>query len=164
DVLTYALFPQIGLKFLENRNNPDAFEKAPSKEDTAPAAGTSSADKGLTETYSVAVEGKAYQVVVAPDGQLTDVHLAGQASAAGTPIAAAAPTGPSESIKAPLAGNIFKIQVNVGDAITEGQVVIIMEAMKMETEIRASQAGQVTALNVKEGDGVTVGQPLISYA
>ena len=69
-----------------------------------------------------------------------------------------------ESIKAPLAGNIFKIQVKVGDQITPGQVVIIMEAMKMETEIRASKAGQVVSLDIKEGDAVTVGQPLISFS
>ena len=166
DVLTYALFPQIGLKFLENRNNPDAFEKAPVKADASSVAAepvAAPAEPGGPEAYSVQVDGKVYQVVVAPDGQLTDVQLAAAAIHPTTPVAAA-PATAAGSIKAPLAGNIFKIQVNVGDTVTAGQVVIIMEAMKMETEIRASQPGQVTALNIKEGDSVTVGQPLISYS
>lgn len=65
-------------------------------------------------------------------------------------------------MNAPLAGNIFKILVNEGDTVAEGDVVIIMEAMKMETEIRATAAGQVLGLLVREGDAVAVGDTLLS--
>jgi oxaloacetate decarboxylase alpha subunit len=160
DVLTYALFPQIGLKFLENRNNPDAFEKAPVAQ-VAPEQ-TVIQSESKAEAYSVQVDGKVYQVVVAPDGQLTDIQLAPKAASAVAPQPVTG--GPAQMVKAPLAGNIFKILVKPGDVIESGQVVIIMEAMKMETEIRASQNGQVVSLDVKEGDAVTVGQSLISFS
>ena len=66
-----------------------------------------------------------------------------------------------ESIDAPLAGNIFKVNVRPGDQVAEGDVVIILEAMKMETEVRASSAGTVSKVNVSEGDSVAVGDALI---
>lgn len=166
DVLTYALFPQIGLKFLQNRTNPDAFEKAPSAEAEKPAAAAPAAVTGsdAPEKYSVQVDGKVYSVVVAADGQLTDIQpVAASAAPAAAPVAAPA-GGPAQAINAPLAGNVFKINVRPGDQIAEGQVVVIMEAMKMETEIRAAAAGQVTSIDVKEGDSVSVGQPLLSFA
>ena len=61
-----------------------------------------------------------------------------------------------------LSGNIFKVLVNEGDQVEADEVVIIMEAMKMETEIRAVNSGTVTSLHIKEGDSVAVGQALIS--
>ncbi|WOH39155.1 sodium-extruding oxaloacetate decarboxylase subunit alpha [Thalassotalea fonticola] len=155
DVLTYALFPQIGLKFLENRNNPDAFEPVPSKDDVKLAA----ANDGKPESYAVQVDGKVYDVVVAPGGSIENISPAGQAA----PIAAAPAAAPSgESLNAPLAGNIFKILAKEGDAVNEGDVVIVMEAMKMETEIRATASGTVSMVNVKEGDAVAVGDALLT--
>ena len=169
DVLTYALFPQIGLKFLENRGNPDAFEKAPSAESEAPVAAAPASGAGATpadgkpEAYSVQVDGKVYNVVVAPDGQLSDIQVPpAQSAAAAAPAPAAG--GAVESIGAPLAGNIFKVLVRPGDAFAEGDVVMILEAMKMETEIRAAKGGTVASIDVKEGDSVTVGQSLLSFS
>ncbi len=164
DVLTYALFPQVGWKFLRNRGNADAFEKAPSKDDCAPVANQATAAvSGAPEKYSVAVDGQVYNVVVAPDGQLSDVQLSGAGSA---PSAAtqAVQGGAAQSLKAPLAGNIFKVNVKPGDKIESGQVVVILEAMKMETEVRANASGQVTSIDVKEGDSVKVGQSLLRFA
>jgi len=159
DVLTYALFPQIGLKFLENRNNPDAFEPAPQKATAqANAAANQSLQLSSIESYSVKVDGKVYQVEVAPSGAITDI------SAAEQPVKPTAANSVQTSINAPLAGNIFKIKVNVGDQVAAGDVVIIMEAMKMETEIRSTEAGTIAALNVKEGDSVQVGQALIALS
>ncbi|WNC67614.1 sodium-extruding oxaloacetate decarboxylase subunit alpha [Thalassotalea nanhaiensis] len=158
DVLTYALFPQIGLKFLENRNNPDAFEPVPSKDDVKLAA----ANDGKPESYAVQVDGKVYDVVVAPGGSIENIAPAGQAA----PIAAAAPAAPAassgETLNAPLAGNIFKILAKAGDSVAEGDVVIIMEAMKMETEIRATASGTISSVNIKEGDAVAVGDALLT--
>jgi len=162
DVLTYALFPQIGLKFLKNKGNPDAFEPAPSLE-SAPAVleQAPAPASGKTEHYSVQVEGKVYDVVVAPNGELKDV-------VSSTTQAVAAPVVPvasdAEDLAAPLSGNIFKVLVKQGHQVEEGEVVIILEAMKMETEIRAAKSGTIGEVYISEGDAVSVGDALLSIA
>ena len=162
DVLTYALFPQIGLKFLENRNNPDAFEPVPTGEEAAPAAPAASAPASASEAavYDVRVDGKLYSVEVGAQGELGAITPAPAASAQAAPAAAPAPSG--QTINAPLAGNVFKILVSPGDQVANGDVVIILEAMKMETEIRSAFDGTVSSIQVKDGDSVSSGQPLIS--
>uniref|UniRef100_UPI000E0B5725 biotin/lipoyl-containing protein n=1 Tax=Vibrio cholerae TaxID=666 RepID=UPI000E0B5725 len=70
----------------------------------------------------------------------------------------------AEAVAAPLAGTIFKIQVEQGDEVAEGDVLIVLEAMKMETEIRAARSGVIQELHVKEGDSVRVGASLLSLA
>ncbi|PKF51687.1 sodium-extruding oxaloacetate decarboxylase subunit alpha [Enterovibrio nigricans] len=166
DVLTYSLFPQVGLKFLKNRGNPDAFEPAPGKEPApvaqAPQAAAPAPAAGATEAYSVQVNGQVYDVVVGSQGELTSVT-----PAAGTQTAApvSAPTaGTAEAVAAPLAGNIFKVVAKQGNEVKEGDVLLILEAMKMETEVRAARSGVVQDVMVKEGDSVTVGSPLMSLA
>ncbi|WP_076012086.1 sodium-extruding oxaloacetate decarboxylase subunit alpha [Alteromonas abrolhosensis] len=171
DVLIYALFPQIGLKFIENRGNPDAFEPAPSEQESQssnapkPAEAKSNSQGATTsETYDVNVDGKVYRVEVAPSGTLTSVTPAsGSQTQAQPQTNSAAPSAStaSQSIDAPLAGNVFKILVRNGDSVSEGDVVMILEAMKMETEIRCAYTGTVTDITVGEGDAVTSGQPLI---
>jgi oxaloacetate decarboxylase alpha subunit len=158
DVLTYALFPQIGLKFLENRNNPDAFEPIPTKE-TAPAAPAANTPTA-TENYAVSVDGKVYDVVVAPGGSIENIIPA----QGGEVIKQSATVSAGETLNAPLAGNIFKVIVNEGDVVEAGDVVIVMEAMKMETEIRAVNGGEIVAVNVREGDSVAVGDALLTLA
>ncbi len=163
DVLTYALFPQVGLKFLKNRHNPDAFEPAPGCEPAPAAAPVVSASSGGVETYSVRVDGQVYNVEVGPQGQLTSVIPTAATQAA--PVTAPAETvSDAEAVPAPLAGNIFKINVQTGSEVAEGDILIVLEAMKMETEIRAARGGVVQDLHVKEGDSVTVGAPLLSLA
>ena len=171
DVLTYALFPQIGLKFIENRGNPDAFEPAPSAQESQSSSAPKPAEaksnsQGATasETYDVNVDGKVYRVEVAPSGTLTSVTPAsGSQTQAQSQTNSAAPSASaaSQSIDAPLAGNVFKVLVRNGDSVSEGDVVMILEAMKMETEIRSAYTGTVTDITVSEGDAVTSGQPLI---
>ena len=160
DVLTYALFPQVGLKFLENRNNPDAFEPVPGIEPApvaAPAAAPAVA--GGAEAYTVQVNGKAYEVTVSAGGAVSSVAPAAATTAAAP---AAAPAAGGAIIKAPLTGNIFKINVAPGGNVTEGDVIMILEAMKMETEVRATASGTVASIAVKEGDAVHVGDTLIT--
>jgi oxaloacetate decarboxylase alpha subunit len=159
DVLTYALFPQVGLKFLKNRNNPDAFEPAPTAETVAPAQAAPVAAQGSIEAYSVKVDGQVYDVEVGPQGELTSVT-----PAAATAPAPAAPAGDAEPVNAPLAGTIFKVIAQPGTLVAEGDVLLILEAMKMETEVRATRGGTVGDLFVKEGDSVTVGAPLLNLA
>ncbi|NMP17900.1 sodium-extruding oxaloacetate decarboxylase subunit alpha [Thalassotalea sp. Y01] len=157
DVLTYALFPQIGLKFLENRNNPDAFEPVPSADDVKPAAVQAAPVKGKAESYAVQVDGHVYDVVVAPGGSIENIAVAAPSASAAPAVASGGST-----IDAPLAGNIFKLLVKAGDTVTEGDVVVVMEAMKMETEIRATATGTVSSVDVKEGDSVAVGDALLT--
>ena len=155
DVLTYALFPQIGLKFLENRGNPAAFEPAPTGKE-APAR-----EAGKPEVYTVEVNGKSFVVQVNEGGDIEGIKPVGGAASA-APAAAPVAAGGGEPQAAPLAGNIFKVLVQPGQAVEEGQLVIILEAMKMETEIRAFKAGTVGAVNVKVGDAVAVGASLLT--
>ncbi|MCL4117676.1 UNVERIFIED_CONTAM: hypothetical protein GTU68_046019 [Idotea baltica] len=140
DVLTYALFPQVGLKFLKNRRNPEAFEPAPTAETAAPVAAAPQPAAG--ELTSVSPSAKPAQAAQAAPAASSD----------------------AEAVPAPLAGNIFKVIVQPGAEVAEGDVLLILEAMKMETEVRAARGGIVQELNVKEGDAVTVGAPLLSLA
>ncbi len=160
DVLTYALFPQVGLKFLKNRHNPDAFEPAPSLEAAQPAAPAPTAVpvEGGVESYSVKVDGQVFHVEVGPAGELQSV------TPAAAPVAKPAPAAEAEAVRSPLAGTIFKLEVNAGQQVAEGEVLLVLEAMKMETEVRAAQSGVVSDIYVKEGDAVVVGAPLISLA
>ncbi|MED5491135.1 MAG: sodium-extruding oxaloacetate decarboxylase subunit alpha [Pseudomonadota bacterium] len=155
DVLTYALFPQIGLKFLENRGNPDAFEPVPTGNELP--AGSSAA---ASQAYTVAVNGKEYVVQVTEGGDISGIKPIGESAAPAQ--AAAAPAGEGEPQVAPLSGNIFKVLVSVGDAVEEGDVVMILEAMKMETEVRTQRAGAVASVDVKVGDAVAVGDTLLT--
>jgi len=160
DVLTYALFPQIGLKFLENRNNPSAFEPVPTGEIEQPKQTKAGSNDDTPEAYSVSVDGKVYDVVVAPSGELASIEKQGaqkdEAHTQHTTVNA------SETLNAPLAGNIFKVLVSPGSVVQDGDVVIIMEAMKMETEIRAASSGTIASINIKEGDAVTTGDVLLT--
>jgi len=158
DVLTYALFPQIGLKFLENRNNPDAFEPVPTGEKAA-AKVTNDAGE---EVYTVSVAGQEYVVAVTDGGDVAKLAATGAAPVAAGAAPVAAPVGGGDPVAAPLAGNIFKVNVAPGQQVNEGDVIIILEAMKMETEIRAPRTGVVGSINVKEGDAVQVGETLLT--
>ncbi|HHT5723319.1 TPA: biotin/lipoyl-containing protein, partial [Klebsiella pneumoniae] len=144
DVLTVALFPQIGLKFLENRHNPAAFEPVPQAEAAQPVA---KAEKpAASGVYTVEVEGKAFVVKVSDGGDVS------QLTAAAPAPAAAAPAGAGTPVTAPLAGTIWKVLASEGQTVAAGEVLLILEAMKMETEIRAAQAGTVRGIAVKAGD------------
>ena len=155
DVLTYALFPQIGLKFLENRDNPDAFEPAPfdRREPGVVSAGPAAA------VYSVRVNGKEYTVEVAESGQLSNVAAVRSATVSAAPAA-----GGGETVAAVLAGNIFKVLVAPGDAVEEGAPLLVVEAMKMETAVAAPKTGIVANVYVSEGDVIAVGDPLVGIS
>ena len=156
DVLTYALFTQIGLRFLEHRGDASAFEPVPDGKALA-VAGNSDG------VYTVDVDGREYTVKVSDGGDVTGIKALGQSASAAEsnpPVV----HNPSQStpIPAPLAGNIFKVLVKPGDRVTEGQKIMVLEAMKMETDVSSPEAGIVTEMAVKEGDAVTVGQTLLS--
>lgn len=161
DVLTYALFPQIGLKFLKNRGDASAFEPAPTGEEAAAKATGSDND-----VYTVNIEGKDYVAQVEQDGSVA-VTINGKRyvtsiAEGGDVNAAPVSSGSGEAVPAPLAGNIFKVLVQPGQQVEEGQTIMILEAMKMETEVSAPRAGTVQAVAVKEGDSVAVGDALLT--
>jgi oxaloacetate decarboxylase alpha subunit len=114
----------------------------------------------VTENYAVSVDGKVYDVIVAPGGSIESItHPAGDDA-----MKQSASISAEETLNAPLAGNIFKVLVKEGDNVDAGDVVIIMEAMKMETEIRAVTSGEIVSLFTKEGDSVAVGDALLSFS
>ncbi|MFG3452682.1 sodium-extruding oxaloacetate decarboxylase subunit alpha [Stutzerimonas stutzeri] len=158
DVLTYALFPQIGLKFLEKRGDASAFEPMPTGKEQA------AREPGVAEVYTVEVNGKSFVVQVNEGGDIEGLKPIGDAPAGPTVAASAPAAGAGEPQLAPLAGNIFKVLVQPGQLVQEGDLVIILEAMKMETEIRAFKAGTVSGVNVKVGDAVSVGDSLLTLA
>ena len=158
DVLTYALFPQIGLRFLENRNNPEVFEPPPGDE-PEPRAEAAPASSAGAAVYSVRVNGAEYTVEVAESGQLSAVTPGAPAAVP----AQAAPAG-ADAVKAVLAGNIFKVHVKPGQSIAEGEPLLVVEAMKMETVVSAPKTGTVTGVHVAEGDVVAVGDSLVTIS
>jgi len=162
DVLIYAMFPQVGLKFLENRGDSAAFEpppwtiEAPAAAPSAPTAAVA-APTASTEpaSYRVEVNGKGYDVRVSPQGAVEQVRSVETADEIATTIE-------GRVITAPMAGNIVRIAVRGDQAVESGDVLVVLEAMKMETEIRAPSAGRVGDIRVKEGDAVALGAPLLA--
>ncbi|SYF09225.1 oxaloacetate decarboxylase [Klebsiella pneumoniae] len=108
------------------------------------------------------VEGKAFVVKVSDGGDVSQLTAAAPAPASAP--AAAAPAGGGTPVTAPLAGTIWKVLASEGQTVAAGEVLLILEAMKMETEIRAAQAGTVRGIAVKSGDAVAVGDTLMTLA
>ena len=158
DVLTYALFPQVGLKFLQNKNNPDAFEPVPTGK-----AKAQTNDAG-EEIYTVEVEGVSYTVAVSDGGDVTAIAGTGTAIPPTGATSAAAPAIGGDPVSAPLAGTVVKMLVQPGQQVSEGESIVILEAMKMETSVSAPKAGQIVEVRAKSGDSVTVGDVLLTLA
>ena len=162
DALIVALFPQIAWKFLENRNNPAAFEPAPTGNESAvenkPVSKAAPSASG-SAVYTVELEGKAF--VVSEGGDIS--HVATTAPQA-APQAAPAPATGGTPVTAPMAGNIWKVVATEGQTVAAGDVLFILEAMKMETEVKAAQAGTVRGICVKAGDAVAVGDTVMTLA
>ena len=164
DALIVALFPQIAWKFLENRNNPAAFEPAPTGNESAvenkPVSKAAPSASG-SAVYTVELEGKAFVVKVSEGGDIS--HVATTAPQA-VPQAAPAPATGGTPVTAPMAGNIWKVVATEGQTVAAGDVLFILEAMKMETEVKAAQAGTVRGICVKAGDAVAVGDTVMTLA
>jgi len=126
----------------------------------------------MLRKFNIAIDGKEYYVEMEEIGAVAPVAVAAPVAPApevapevATPVVAApvAPTGGDTQL-APMPGKILDIKVNVGDAVTENQVVIILEAMKLENEIVAVNAGIIAAVHVQVGAMVNAGDALVTIA
>ena len=155
DVLTYALFPEVGARFLENRGDLSAFEPAPGTSDQAIIAEQKVVhSEGVGKSYRVSVDGQLYSVQVSPGDEAPVILSAPQE-------AANASSSQSEQVTAGLAGSVHKVMVSEGDRVVEGDTLLILEAMKMETEVKSNVSGTIAQVLVSAGDSVTVGQNLV---
>ena len=117
-------------------------------------------------TYEVEVEaGKAMLLDeyedIAPAPAAAAPAAAPAAASAAAPAAAPAVTGAGEAVNAPMPGTILKVNVQNGQTVKEGDVLVVLEAMKMENEILAPKAGTVTQVLVSKGSTVDTGAPLV---
>jgi len=151
NILTYAMFPEIGLAFLEHQSDPDFFE-------TEPADILEQADS----SYLVSIDDKEYSVVVKSNNSV-EINGSSVKSTNEQP-SHAAQAGSGSIINAPLGGNIFKLIAQEGQSLEPDSTVLILEAMKMETEIKSPGAGVVTKIFVNPGDSVKPGDPLFEIA
>jgi len=158
DVLTYALFQQVGLKFLENRNNPAAFEPVPTGEESAaPKAATTAASAvSVGDTFTVTGGGQSFVV---------QVSAVGGAAAAAQSLSSVSVAAPAqlEAMGSPLAGNIWIVDCQPGQKVEVGDLLFVLEAMKMEYEVFAERAGTIAEVLVQKGDAVVVDQPLLTF-
>lgn len=123
--------------------------------------------------YKVNVNGTNYEIAIElidADAKVEEIKTApAQAPAApapqeAAPAAPAAAVGNGETVNSPMPGNILAINVNVGDTVSEGQVLMILEAMKMENEIMAPISGKITSIGVTTGAVVESGAVLCTIA
>ena len=175
DVLTFAMFPDIGRKFLEEREagtlKPEELLPMPSGQGAAPVGG-----EGVPTEFVVDVHGESYRVDITGVGVKGDGKRHFYLSIDGMPeevvfepLNAFVGEGSSKRKQASepghvttsMPGNVVDVLVKVGDSVKAGQAVLVSEAMKMESEIQAAIAGTVKAVNVAKGDRVNPGEILI---
>lgn len=148
NILIYTLFPEIGLKFLENKDDKNAFEKSPIQ-----------LNEEKNGYYKVVIDDANYIVKYSQTEKpeiisgSTEKNIQSNKS-----ISFSDETG--LIVNAPLAGNIFKIEKNIGDDIQEDETIIVLEAMKMETTIKTPKSGKIKNIFIKNGDKVQSGDPL----
>ncbi len=167
DRLSYAMFPKVALKFFETRNNPMPPKAAPASKAPAPASPAPATAPAVALTahavYNVKVNGRDYQVEVGPAGS-APLSPAPQPVSASAPSPQAAPpaSGPAkEVVTSPLPGSVFSMKVKVGDAVNSGDVLVVLESMKMETEIKSHTSGVIQSISVNEGDKINTGDELL---
>jgi oxaloacetate decarboxylase (Na+ extruding) subunit alpha len=167
DRLSYAMFPKVALSFFETRNNPVAKAvpqpaKKTAETPASPAPAAQPASPAAHAVYNVSVNGRNYHVEVGPAGSAPTVSQ--PVTTAPAPVAAPAPaaSGPvKETVSSPLPGSVFSIKCKVGDAVNPGDVLIVLESMKMETEVKSTVSGVIQSLSVQEGDGIKTGDELL---
>jgi pyruvate carboxylase subunit B len=154
DILTYAIYPQIAPKFLKGEAEEEKLQMAVA---TAATGGRGvEAHTGIFNKFKVVVDGEAFVVEVEPTGT-------GETTvAADTGDAKSAPTSVEGGIASNMHGMVLGLKVSKGDAVEEGDVVAVIEAMKMENNIHSPHSGIVREIFVSEGATVGAGDNLMS--
>ena len=147
NILIYTLFPEIGLKFLENKENKDYFEKSPTQ--------LSEEKNGY---YKVVIDETDYLVKYSQTDEPEIINGNSNSELQSNNVPVSDETG--MVVNAPLAGNIFRIEKNIGDTVSNDETVIVLEAMKMETTIKTPTNGKIKQMFIKNGDKVQSGDPL----
>lgn len=131
------------------------------KKEAQPAA---TAGAPASNGYTVTVNDKKYSVVVSGNTATVNGKTYNVSVKEGVESAAAVPAsgGQSTIVKAPLPGLVLRLSVSVGDTVSSGQELMVLEAMKMETPINAPGAGKITSIEVSQGDQVSAGQVLVA--
>ena len=150
NILIFAMFPEIGLNFLENINTPNYFESEPLE-----------INEITDSSYLVTVDDQEYSVTLKADNSVT-INGNSQSQEVSPSIISA--VGAGKVIEAPLGGNIFRTMVSEGESVEADSTVLILEAMKMETEIKSPSAGIIGKIFVKPGDSVKPGTPLFEIS
>ena len=148
NILIYTLFPEIGLKFLENKDNKNAFEKSPIQ-----------LNEEKNGYYKVVIDDVDYIVKYSKTEKPEVINGNAEKNAQSSNSTSVSDEA-GLIVKAPLAGNIFKIEKNIGDDIKEDETIVVLEAMKMETTIKTPTSGKIKNIFIKNGDKVQSGDPL----
>ena len=159
DVLTLALYPEVAEKFLRGDCKAEIIPDTPA---TPAAPGAAASAVTGPRAYDVVVDGSTFHVEVHPSTGATTVRPAAPAAAPAAPAAAApvAVSGNAQAVKAPMQGAIMKIKANVGDTVARGDVLGVLEAMKMENDIMTPFGGKVVKILVTAGQSVEAEQDL----
>ncbi|MGQ9811116.1 MAG: sodium-extruding oxaloacetate decarboxylase subunit alpha [bacterium] len=158
DVLTYVLFPEVAIEFFDIR---DGYKKPepPKVEKKEPAKQVVSAEKEAprTATYRVTVEGRTYEVVVE---DIVDSQGQVQPSQPKVSETIRKPVD-GKPVNAPLTGDVLRILCSEGAMVKQGDPLIVLEAMKMETKVVSPHEGKIISILVKQGDKVSSGDTLV---
>lgn len=127
--------------------------------------------------YMIKLNGKVYEVEIEEVSKETSDAISEKQSAASatkeaaptavekeTPAQPSAPVAGGETVEAPMPGNIVNVAVKVGDQVKKGQLLVVLEAMKMENEIVAARDGQIVSVKVSKGDAVNPGDVLVQIS
>lgn len=128
----------------------------------------------MLKKYNITVNGKTYEVDVEEVGVGSSQSSRPQAvQTQAQPTAKAAPVSPAKldsakapsggsMVNAPMPGTIFEVRANVGEQVKKGDILLILEAMKMENEIMAPHDGVVSHIHISKGSSVSSGDPLVT--
>ncbi len=150
DLLTYALYPQVAVKFLKGELKEEPLK--PTLEAASPP------ESAMPTEFKVEVDGEIYDVKVKPVGGYIEIQGAKKGVAASAPAAASVVEG---GLNAPMQGLLLKLKVKPGDKVKKGDIVAVLEAMKMQNDIHAPRDGVIKEILVAEGASVTAGAPLM---
>jgi pyruvate carboxylase subunit B len=144
DILTYALYPTVAEKFLKGEA---VAEEIPAVEENT---GSSNGFTEIPTSFDVEVDGEEFEVHVKPTGTMVI-----------DPSGNGGQNQPADGLKSAMQGMIVKLKVKVGDNVNEGDVVAVLEAMKMENDVKSDKTGQITQIYINEGDTVEKGDVLM---